>query len=79
MTKITTKNKPADPTRINIDDAGEVTRWARHFGINEAQLKTFVQGRWPDGGECTTRDRTDPLKPTFLGAVQACCYETLPA
>lgn len=47
MTKITTKSKPADPTCINIDDAGEVTRWARHFGINEAQLKTFVQAVGP--------------------------------
>ncbi len=47
MTKIATKSKPTDLTRINIDDISEVTRWARHFGINDAQLKTFVQAVGP--------------------------------
>ncbi len=47
MTRIRTKRNPVDPTRINIQDRGEVTYWARHFGINEAQLQTFVRAVGP--------------------------------
>ena len=47
MTQIRTKRKSVDSTRINIQDGGEVTYWARHFGINEAQLQTFVQAVGP--------------------------------
>jgi len=36
-----------DPTCINIKEPNEVTHWARHFGINEAQLKTCVQSVGP--------------------------------
>jgi hypothetical protein len=43
VTRIRIQRKPVDPTRINIQERRELTYWARHFGINEAQLETLVQ------------------------------------
>ncbi len=47
MTRIRIQRKPMDPTRINIKEQCEVTYWARHFGINEAQLGALVQAVGP--------------------------------
>ena len=47
MTRIRIHRKPVDPTRIDIQESSEVTYWARHFGINEEQLKNLVQAVGP--------------------------------
>ncbi len=47
MTRIRIQRKPKDPTCINVQERSEVTYWTRHFGINEAQLKTCVQAVGP--------------------------------
>ena len=47
MTRIRIQRKPVDPTRIDIQEPNEVTYWARHFGISEEQLQTYVQAVGP--------------------------------
>ncbi len=47
MTLIRSKPKPINPTRINIQNADEVTYWGRHFGISEVQLEALVQAIGP--------------------------------
>ena len=47
MTRIRIQRKPVDPTRINIQESGEVTYWARHFSISEEQLQAYVQAVGP--------------------------------